>query len=250
MKKSVCIATCNGGLYIEQQLRSILCQLDPGDEVIVSDDRSTDCTLEVIRSLGDDRIRVFIHEAVYNPYRGTFHTVNAVYRNVEHALSKATGDVVFLSDQDDVWLPGKVARVMEEFERGVEMVLHDNTVVDMYGNVLLRSYFDDFSHPSHSWFRFIAKCCYQGAAMAVTRRVVALALPFPPIALSHDHWIAIVEWTHGKRISFVREPLMLYRRHDGNVSPSTEKSPNSLGFKIGYRLNLIRAIYASMVMRV
>ena len=249
MKISVCIPVFNGALHIGEQLRSILSQLGPRDEVIISDDRSTDGTVGVIRRLGDGRVKIFTHPPAADRFRGPFRTIHTVYRNVEHALSKATGDVIFLSDQDDVWLPGKVARVMDEFERGVELVLHDNTVVDSDGRVLLPSYFS-WSRPSRNWIRFVVKPPYQGAAMAFTRRVAALALPFPPIGLSHDHWIAVAEWTHGKRISFVREPLMLYRRHDHNVSPSTERSRNPLWFKLAYRVNMLRAIYASIVMRV
>ncbi len=239
---SVCIPTFNGARYIGEQLQSILSQLGPDDEVIVSDDRSTDSTLEVIRRLNDDRIKVFIHQPVDNPYRWPARAIYTVYRNVENALSKASGDVIFLSDQDDVWLPGKVARVMEEFEQGVEMVLHDNTVIGIDGQVLLTSYFS-WSRPSRSWIRFVVKPAYQGASMAFTRRVALLALPFPRLVLGHDHWIACMEWTHGKHISFVREPLMLYRRHDHNVSPSTEKhSPNPLWFKLGYRVDVLRAL--------
>lgn len=245
MKKSVCIPTCNGGRYIEEQLKSILGQLSPEDEVIVSDDRSTDNTLDIIRGLADDRIRVYVHPPAENPYKGSARTLYAVYRNVEHALEKATGEAIFLSDQDDIWLPGKVARLMQEFERGIELVLHNNTVVDSSGNVLLPSYFA-WSRPSRHWVRFMVKCFYQGASMAFTRRVKELALPFPKLVLSHDHWIACGEWTHGKRISFIEEPLMLYRRHGDNVSASSEKSRNSLGFKLGYRINMLKAIYLNI----
>ncbi len=245
---SVCMPTYNGALHVGEQLRSILSQLGPGDEVIVSDDGSTDDTLEVIRNLGDSRIRLLHHPPIDNPHRGAWRTVNAVSRNVEYAMGRASGDVIFLSDQDDVWLPGKVARVMREFERGVELVLHDSVVVDNNGMVLLNSYFD-FSHPSRSWFRFTLKCFYPGSAMAFTRRVAHLSLPFPQLGLAHDQWIATVEWTHGKNISFVREPLMLYRRHDGTASTGVAKSRNSLWFKLSYRVTTLVEICVAALRR-
>jgi glycosyltransferase involved in cell wall biosynthesis len=245
---SVCIPTFNGALHIGEQLQSILSQLGPADEVIVSDDGSTDDTLGVIRRLGDPRVRVFRHPPFDNPYRGPWRTIHAVYRNVEHAMSHVSGDVIFLSDQDDVWLPGKVARVMMELEGGVELVLHDSTVVADDGKVLLRSYFD-YSRPGRGWFRFVTKCFYPGSAMAFTRRVGRLSLPFPRLGLAHDQWIATVEWTHGKRISFIREPLMLYRRHEGAASTGVDKSRNSLVFKLLYRVNTLRAIAVAALRR-
>ena len=94
---SVCMATYNGEKYIELQLRSILPQLSEDDEVIVSDDASTDQTLDVVRRLNDNRIKIVHHE-----------TDHGYTRNFENALKYAKGDYIFLSDQDDEWLPEKV----------------------------------------------------------------------------------------------------------------------------------------------
>jgi glycosyltransferase involved in cell wall biosynthesis len=239
---SVCIPTYNGSLHIERQLRTILDQIGPRDEVVISDDRSTDDTLAIVRHMGDRRVKVFTHPPVENPYRGPSRTIYAIYRNVEHALTKARGEVIFLADQDDEWLPDKVVRVMKEFKRGVELVLHDNTVVDGRGDVVMDSYFERFSHPDRNWLHFALKGFYQVSAMAFTREVARRALPFPRMVLAHDQWIACVEWTHGRRISFVHQPLMLYRRHGENFSECTGQSHNSLGFKLKYRIDMLRAL--------
>ncbi|MDE5758415.1 MAG: glycosyltransferase, partial [Allobaculum sp.] len=90
---SVCIATYNGERYIETQIRSILDQLNEDDEIIISDDSSTDRTLDIIRSLNDSRIKLFAGNKFHSR---TF--------NFENALKQATGDFIFLSDQDDIWL--------------------------------------------------------------------------------------------------------------------------------------------------
>lgn len=237
--------TYNGERYIREQLESILSQLDAQDEVILSDDRSTDRTLAVVSSLNDRRIKVYIHPETSNPFKGSYRKIYTVYKNVEYALSKAAGDYIFLADQDDVWLPNKVDRVTKEFELGAEVVLHNNQVVDMQGNVLVPSYFS-WSKPSRSTVRFIVRCFYQGASMAFNRRIKELSLPFPDKwPVSHDHWIAAVGWTHGKNISFIHEPLLLYRRHGQNVSYSSEHSSNSLYFKISYRFNLLALFLVS-----
>lgn len=236
---SVCIPTFNGAKYIKEQLDSILVQLGDDDEVIISDDRSTDSTIDIIESLGDRRIKVFIHPEVENSFTGTYKNIYYVYKNVEYAMTHASGDYIFLSDQDDIWLPGKVNRVMAELYTGLECVLHNNSVMDDNYKITMASYFSR-SKPSRSWVRFIALNFYQGASMAFTKRIMDLSLPFPDnFPISHDHRIACVAWAQGKKIAYIDEPLLLYRRHGNNVSPSSEKSPNSLYFKISYRFNLL-----------
>lgn len=93
---SVCMATYNGEEYIKEQLESILCQLGEMDEIIISDDGSTDNTLNIIESYNDSRIKIHINTGKHG----------FVY-NFENALQKAKGEYIFLSDQDDIWLPEK-----------------------------------------------------------------------------------------------------------------------------------------------
>ena len=99
---SVCIATYNGEKYIREQLDSILPQLGLDDEVIISDDSSTDNTLKIIEEYNDCRIKIFSNNKFYSPIL-----------NFENALKKAQGDFIFLSDQDDIWKSNKVEVVMK-----------------------------------------------------------------------------------------------------------------------------------------
>jgi len=87
-KISVCMATRNGGRYLRQQLASILTQPGPTDEVIISDDSSTDDTLAIINSMADPRIRLFTNNTFYSPIF-----------NFENALKQATGEIIVLADQ-------------------------------------------------------------------------------------------------------------------------------------------------------
>ncbi len=238
---SVCIPTYNGGKYIREQLDSILPQLSPEDEVIVSDDRSDDQTLDIIRGLNDKRIRIVLHRQVENPYKGPYRNIYYVYRNVEHALSHASGDYIFLSDQDDIWKPNKVREVMAAFAKGSACVMHDSTVIDHEGNTLLPSYFQ-FIRPSYHRGKMLVKAYFQGASMAFTRNVLKQSLPFPRIPVSHDHWIAYnAVFRDPDSFLLLPESLMLYRRHGGNVSPTSGKSPNPLWFKLSYRVYLFMA---------
>ena len=100
---SVCIATYNGGKFLGEQLQSILCQLGKDDEVIISDDGSTDNTYLLVMSIQDNRIKFYKHksDSFLLPHE-------KATLNFENALKYAKGDYIFLSDQDDVWVENKV----------------------------------------------------------------------------------------------------------------------------------------------
>ena len=115
---SVCIATYNGDSFIRRQLETILPQLSPDDEIIISDDGSTDKTLSIIQALSSPLIKVYQNTGIhgYTP-------------NFENALRMAKGDYIFLCDQDDVWLPNKVAICMKLLQT-YDMVISDAELVD------------------------------------------------------------------------------------------------------------------------
>ncbi len=241
-KISVCIPTYNGERYIREQLESILNQLDAQDEVIISDDNSTDRTLEIIQSLNDSRIRIYHHLRENNPYRGLFRTLYCVLKNVENAMRQSTGSIVFLSDQDDVWLPGKVDRVLQEFQQGADLVLHDSTIVDAQGYTVCQSTFE-CRQPSMNPLRVLFMYYFQGAAMAFSKQVKEDVLPFPSLPICHDHWIGINAFFRKRKIAIVRKQLLLYRRHGNNVSVAgTRESPNPLYFKVMYRIFTLQAV--------
>lgn len=125
---SVCVATYNGEKYIEEQLRSILIQLRPDDEVIVSDDGSTDRTCAIVESLADPRIRLLHHNG------------HDFKQNFVHALQHAQGEYIFLSDQDDVWLEGKYERCIKELE-SVDLVCTNSMMTDENLQVICNDFF-------------------------------------------------------------------------------------------------------------
>lgn len=197
---SVCVATYNGERFVEAQLRSILSQLGPEDEVIVSDDESTDKTLQVVESLKDKRIRVLHSTAHY--FKWNFH----------NALQAAKGDIIFLSDQDDVWLPGKVEKCLKALEE-VDMVVHDSRVVDNEMQEIYPSFFR-FYGSGPGLLKNALNNTYFGSCMAFRRRVLDAALPFPESnEIGHDIWLGLVAEMTGS-VRFLDEPLLLYRRHD------------------------------------
>ncbi len=202
--KSVCVATYNGERYIEAQLRSILAQIEEDDEVVVSDDGSTDSTLEIIGSIGDKRIRVCHCEAHY--FRDNF----------ANALRHAKGELIFLSDQDDVWLPGKYERCVTELETA-DLVCTNAKETDEE----LKVYNDNFFSVYHSGKGILKNSLnntYYGACMAFRRRLLDDALPFPPThEIGHDVWLGLVAEMTGE-VRFIDTPYLLYRRHAGTVT--------------------------------
>lgn len=113
MKISVCMATYNAGPYLREQLDSILSQDVGGNqlELIVSDDGSTDGTPAVVRSYHDPRIMLVEHDT-RRRFRH-YNSLRCATRNFENAMRHATGDIIFLSDQDDVWYEGRIRQMSE-----------------------------------------------------------------------------------------------------------------------------------------
>lgn len=215
---SVCMATFNGGKYIREQIDSILSQLGADDELIVSDDGSTDNTLQILSFYHDERLKV-IHNVLRHGFVGNF----------ENALRQAKGDFVFLSDQDDVWKEHKV-EIIKASLKSYSLVIHDAELINGQGKKLGRCYYSTM-HCRTGFFANLWKTRWLGCCMAFRRDVLDYCLPFPPNIVAHDYWIGMMGMLKFK-YCFLNDILISYRRHGGNVSPSSEKSNNSLFYKI------------------
>jgi len=199
---------------LEQQLRSILSQLEDSDEIILVDDCSTDETLDIVRSVADRRISV--HRNVQN---------SGVLKTFQRAIELAIGDVIFLSDQDDLWLPGKVVEFMSVFrkEPGVVLALSDAKVINAAGDTLNPSFFSSRGGFRAGIMANVIKNNYLGCTMAFRRRLLDHILPFPSDIPMHDMWIGCVAKYYGG-VRFLNVPLISYRRHGNNASPANRQS--------------------------
>ena len=232
---SVCIATYNGEKYLEEQLKSILIQLGPNDEVIISDDGSTDATLQIIEDFEDERIKVLHHQKSENAIFKFDYTTH----NFEHALLHARGDYIFLSDQDDVWLPNKVECSLKALEHA-DLVVSDKIVVDGKLNVIMNSTFTNSRQSSKVWHN-IKSPNNPGCCMAFKRSLCEHILPMPKSGVAQDTWIALLAGIY-YNVNFINEPLILFRRHDNNVSASMGKSRDSIIYRIKYRVYTLWAL--------
>lgn len=229
---SVCIATHNGEKYIKEQLDSILCQLTSDDEVVISDDGSSDSTLDIIDSYCDSRIRVYKMVHTRRDMKSHYY----VTMNFENALKHAKGDYIFLSDQDDVWYPDKVEKCIELLQEN-DMVLHNLECVDGDLNPLNRNIYNN-SFRYKNYFLRVGK--HYGCALAFKRTLMQFIMPFPKRLVLHDYWIGILGETFGNFIC-IEQPLTKYRIHGHNTSGTRQKS-NTLYYKLAYRLYTIGCV--------
>lgn len=224
---SVCIATYNGERFIKEQLDSILAQISDEDEVIVSDDGSSDSTLEIIRAYNKPNIHIYNNEGEhgYTP-------------NFENALNKAKGNYIFLSDQDDVWKENKVAVCMEMFQK-YDFVVSDAEMVDAEGNSLYASFFQKRG-TKHGLLANIVKFSYLGCCLCFKRELLHYALPFPSNhkLCTHDNWLTLTALFFLK-VKVTDQRLISYRRYGNNASTGGLKDTTGILFKIHYRLYLL-----------
>lgn len=228
---SVCMATYNGERYVAEQLRSILSQLAPGDEVVVADDASRDHTIAEIEGLNDSRIRIMSNEENVGVL-GTF----------ERAIRASSGEILFLSDQDDIWAPKKVARILDAFHShpDVMLIATDNALIDEAGTLISPSYFAGRGKFRPGLWANLMRNRFGGCTMAFRAELISDILPFPhQRGVLHDIWIGVRTSLSGYRSLYINEPLVLNRRHS---STATGRGRLSLKRKMQIRLNLMVAL--------
>jgi len=116
---SVCMPTFNGEKYIKKQIESILSQMNDEDELIISDDSSTDKTISIIESLNDSRIKIFSHTPNTVQLKKKLGIYRIVAENYLNALNYAKGDYIFLADQDDLWSQGRVKKFKKILNKNI-----------------------------------------------------------------------------------------------------------------------------------
>lgn len=218
---SAAVCTYNGAAYIREQVLSLLAQTHPLLEIVICDDGSTDGTRDILAELekqNPDKIRY-----VPNPER------LGRNKNFEKAIGLCRGEVIFLADQDDVFVPGKVAHMVGAFESdpSCTVVFSDAVVVDAHLRVLSPSLVETVWPPfspkrlarveGEDVFREIVRNSPAlGSAMAFRRELLRHVVPIPEFA-AHDYWILFLGAMAGS-VRHVRRPLHLYRQHGGNLA--------------------------------
>ncbi len=231
MKISICMATYNGQTYIKKQIESILCQLSDNDELLISDDGSKDDTIKIINSFRDSRIRL-----IEGPKSGCV-------MNFEHAIKSSKGDIIMLSDQDDIWRPNKIDTIRSILlkEESIDLVCHNYGMIDANGLIIQDKVKKDVK--IDFWSNLKKPKLFTGNSMAFRSDKKSLILPIPKNKyVYHDNWIGLTLLKNrSKSVYYIDEPLVLYRRHYNNVSVS--KSNVSILQRIFRRIILLYYLY-------
>jgi len=227
------MAVKNGEKFIREQINSILPQLGGGDELIISDDNSSDQTCSIISSYKDHRITLIKSRE------------DGIISNFENCLHASRGDFLFLSDQDDVWLSDKIA-CMRKYLNEFDVVVSDCFIVDEKLAIQKESFFE-LNYSGKGLVRNLIRNSYMGCCMAFHRKILDKALPFPGKIPVHDLWIGLIGELYFK-VAFIPDKLVYHRRHAYNASATAGKSNYSFFQKIDFRYqlakNLIRLSYA------
>ncbi len=222
---SVAMCTYNGEAFLDQQLDSLLRQINRPAELVICDDGSVDGTVDILER--------FARHAPF-PVRLSLNAKRLGIRaNFEQALSLCTGPYIALADQDDVWTEERLAESLEEMKR-IEaihgritpaLVHSDMTVVDKDDRVIDSSYFRRRGvrrFHREPLKELIAQNYITGCTTLMNRALLTLVLPIPEAATLHDWWIGLVAGATGV-VHTVDRPLVRYRAHDGNAVGAKKK---------------------------
>ena len=220
MKISVCMASYNGAEFIEEQLYSILNQLSERDEVVIVDDCSIDDTVQKIELINDSRIKIFKNDS----NKGHVFTFG-------RAIGLTENEIIFMSDQDDIWLNGRVAVMTEALVKTNSLLVSSNSNFINSGGETIEYKIDGVqSNNSKKHLRniidiFTGKENYYGCAMAFKKELNKTILPIPNYVESHDLWIAtaanllrsnvhcdkitLSRRVHGNNASIIKRPFLV-----------------------------------------
>lgn len=218
------MATYNGEKYINQQIRSILTQLDNCDELIISDDSSTDNTVKVIKEFDDTRIKLYKNKTFKSPIF-----------NFENSIKHATGDIIVLSDQDDLWDENKLEVIRSSFiNESMSLKMYNGNCIDK-NDVVIKEDLFEYIGIRDGLLQNIKKNSFIGCNIAFTRDLLAVTLPFPVDTPMHDMWLGSCAYMVGK-VEFVDKKIFSYRLHDNNFT----NRKISFSQKIKWRYQLIK----------
>lgn len=219
---SVALGTHNGARFLGEQLDSIFGQSRQVDEIVLSDDASGDGTVELAQRAIDARRATDAATPELVVLRNP--VALGVTANFEQALRAASGDLIALCDQDDVWHPDRVSRAVAEFAARPELdlVSAEARLVDDAGAPLGSTLFETLGVDagvrerlaSSPFEELLKRNVVTGATAMVSRRLVERAAPFPA-SWVHDEWLAVVA-SVGGGIAVVPDPVIDYRQHGGN----------------------------------
>lgn len=218
---SIAMCTYNGEKFVLEQLESFVHQTVLPDEIVIFDDNSTDNTVDIVRKFKDNApfdVRIFCNSS----------SVGVVH-NFALAIEACNGEYIFLSDQDDVWLPDKIEITMNKMLY-IEANLGDEHPICVHTDLKVVN--EELNIMSNSFFKYqgvyhLYKKREQikvlpvqnfvvGCTVLINKAMKDAALPFPENVVMHDHWLSLIAACAGT-LEFIDVPTINYRQHTSNT---------------------------------
>lgn len=240
MAHIVLLAACNGETYIGKQMDSVLSQLCTDDFLLISLDPSDDQTRSLIEQRKKHDKRILLYEGPGLGLQKNFEFL--LHQAMKLMLQEGTDPkqaLIFLCDQDDVWLPDKIERCESAMQNsGAGVAVHDALIIDGSGKTTDDSFMK--KHGSRSGFlNNLIRNSYIGCCMAFRGSELSEILPFPDPLPMHDQWIGLQIDRHSKTV-WIDQPLIAYRRHDQNASSMQHAALTQM---LIWRMQMIRALF-------
>lgn len=223
-KISILLASYKGQDYISAQIDSIISQTYSNWELLIRDDCSLDRTSEIIAtySYDDSRIRIIENK---NLNLGASNNFFSLMKEVDPGAA-----FIMFCDQDDIWMEDKVERSLIEMEKlegthgedSVLMVYGTYRMIDGHGKYLPLAIPDYSTIPSLNLL--LSQNYVYGCTMMINPTLLKLSIPIPKTVENHDYWIVLVCLINQGYFSYIKEPLLLYRQHEQNVTGSFKKA--------------------------
>jgi glycosyltransferase involved in cell wall biosynthesis len=203
---AVVVATYNGATYLPPQLESIIKQTHKPSQIIIIDDASSDDTVTIAQAFAAAHPEVIV---VQNETRLGY------IKNFEKGMLLVNANYVALSDQDDIWMPHKLEKLLASI--GDQMLAYsDSELIDSNGHLLhkkMSSIKNQLAY--HTPIMYAIGAWAPGHAMLFKKELIDKAVPFPT-HVTHDFWLGFVATCYST-VVYVNEPLVHYRQHNQNA---------------------------------
>lgn len=211
---SIAMSTYNGEAFLKEQLDSILNQTYKNLEIIISDDSSTDNTVEIIKEYQSKDSRIILSQNEKNI---------GFVKNFEKAISLCSGEYIALCDQDDVWKTNKIELFVSQIKENT-LIYSNASLIDKNSKEKNKNFIKETNiRKWDSNIPFLLYNVISGNTMMFKKELLTHILPFPSNITYHDFWIAFVASTCGT-ITYTREPMIFYRKHSEQVTFSKKQT--------------------------
>lgn len=216
---SIVMATYNGDRFLKKQLDSLTALTYPNIELIVSDDASTDQTLEILQA--------FSANCPYKLLQNKDHS--GLVENFTKAIQLARGEFIALCDQDDVWMPDKIETLLEHIDE-FDVISGSFLVIDEKGNYhtegVMHEVYEASHHGAYRLADFLNENPILGCASLIRKQLIDRCLPIPKGVLYHDWWFMVSAILRGRGVGYTDKLVLNYRQHGKNTALATFNDKN------------------------